>query len=674
MVPDEIRKRVEELRKEIHYHNYRYYVLNQPVISDAEYDRLLRELEELERKYPELYDPNSPTQRVGAEPVEKFGTVPHTIPMLSLSNAFTEEEVVEFDQRIKRMLGTSEDIEYVAEPKLDGLAIEVIYEKGRLVVGSTRGDGFVGEDVTQNIKTIKSIPLILMEDEEPIPERIAVRGEVIMHLDDFRELNRRREEEGEAPFANPRNAAAGSLRQLDPRITASRPLDAFFYAVGEVVGREFKSQRELLNTLPKWGLKTQPYSRLCKNINEAIEFHRKMEEEREKLTYDIDGVVIKVNDFGLQERLGTISRSPRWAVAYKFAPRQMTTKVIDIVANVGRTGAITPVAILEPVPISGVTVSRATLHNEDEIKRKDVRIGDTVVVQRAGDVIPEVVMVVKEKRTGREREFKFPERCPVCGGKVVRLPDEAIHRCINISCPAKLKGGIEHFASKLAMDIDGLGEKLVEQLVDKGLVKSVADLYYLRKDEVSALERMGDKSAENLINAIEASKDRSLDRVIYALGIRHVGEHLARVLAKRFKSIDRLREASYEELLEIPEIGPKVAESIVDFFSERRNIEVVERLRKAGVRMEEERKEEVAVESPLSGKTVVFTGALKHFTRDEAERKVEELGGRASSSVSRKTDFVVVGENPGSKYDKAKKLGVKTISEEEFLELIGEKP
>jgi DNA ligase (NAD+) len=670
MISEDIKKRVEKLRRDINYHNYRYYVLNQPVISDAEYDALFRELEELEKAHPELYDLNSPTQRVGAKPVEKFNTVPHSIPMLSLANALKEEEVFEFDLRLKRMLATTEDIEYVVEPKLDGLAIELIYEKGRLTIGSTRGDGLVGEDVTQNIKTIRSIPLVLIEDELPPPEKIAVRGEVIIHLKDFERLNRKREKSGEVTFANPRNAAAGSLRQLDPKVTASRPLDAFLYALGEVVGGQFNNQWELLNTLPKWGLKTQPYSRLCRDIEEAVEFHQEMEGRRDKLTYDIDGVVIKVNNFKLQERLGTISRSPRWAIAYKFAPRQMTSQVLDIIANVGRTGAITPVAILQPVAISGVTVSRASLHNEDEVKRKDVRIGDTVVVQRAGDVIPEVVKVIKEKRTGREGKFQFPEGCPVCGARVIRLPGEAIHRCINMSCPAKLKGGIEHFASKLAMDIDGLGEKVVELLVNKGLVKDFADLYYLKKEQLSPLERMGDKSADNLVTAIEKSKKKPLDRLVYALGIRHVGEHLARVLARRFESIDRLRKATYEGLIEIPEVGPKIAESIVDFFSEQKNLDVIERLRHAGVKMAEERRVEPVKESPLSGKTVVFTGTLKLFSRDEAERKVEELGGRAASSVSKKTDLVVVGETPGSKYEKARELGVKTISEQEFRELI----
>ncbi|RKY60368.1 MAG: DNA ligase (NAD(+)) LigA [Candidatus Latescibacterota bacterium] len=664
MTKEEARRRIEELRELIRYHNYRYYVLDSPEISDAEYDRLFRELQELEEKFPEFVTPDSPTQRVGAQPAEEFGTVPHTIPMLSLDNAMDEEEVREFDERVKRFLGTDEDIEYVAEPKLDGLGVELVYERGRLVVGSTRGDGFVGEDVTQNLRTIRAVPLVLLGDP---PERLEVRGEVIMHIEDFRELNRRRAEEGEPPFANPRNAAAGSVRQLDPRITASRPLDIFFYGVGQVVGREFSTHWEVLQALRSWGLRTNPLNRLCRNVDEAVDYYRELLKIREELPYEADGVVIKVNRLDLQRRLGEKARSPRWAIAYKFPPRQATTVIKDIVVQVGRTGVLTPVAIMEPVHVGGVEVKRATLHNQDEIDKKDVRIGDTVIVQRAGDVIPEVVAVVKERRTGKERPFRMPERCPVCGAKVVRLPDEAAHRCTNSACPAQVKERIRYFASKNAMDIEGLGVKLVAQLVDRGLVKDVGDLYFLTKEQLASLDRMAEKSAENLLEALERSKEREPARVLCALGIRHVGEHVARVLMDHFGSIDRLAEASADELESVPGIGPEVAGSVVDFFSHEENMRVLEKLKRAGLKFEVEKE----AAGPLSGKKFVFTGTLSSMTRSEAEELIRKLGGEASSSVSRRTDYVVVGENPGSKLERARQLGVKTITEEEFLRMVG---
>ncbi|RLB01889.1 MAG: DNA ligase (NAD(+)) LigA, partial [Deltaproteobacteria bacterium] len=583
MVPKEIRERVQRLRKEIEYHNYRYYVLNDPVISDPEYDALMRELEELERQYPELITPNSPTQRVGAPPLEEFGTVEHTIPMLSLANAFNEEEVLEFDRRVKRFLGTDQDVEYTAEPKMDGVAVEVVYERGELVVGSTRGDGYRGEDITQNIRTIRTIPLFLMEDEEPVPERLAVRGEVYMEIEDFKRLNREREERGEAPFANPRNAAAGSLRQLDPSITARRPLNIFFYGIGEVVGREFESQWEVLQTLPKWGLRVNPLVELCPDIQRAVQYYRRILDLKDELPYEMDGVVLKVNSFELQRRLGEVSRSPRWAVAFKFPAEEATTRVLDIVVQVGRTGVLTPVALLEPVQVGGVEVKRATLHNMDEIERKDVRIGDTVLVHRAGEVIPEIIKVIKEKRTGKERKFQMPDRCPVCGSQVVRFPGEVAYRCIGISCPAQLKGRIRHFASRRAMDIDGLGEKLIDQLVEKGLVKDLADIYYLRKEQLVGLERMAEKSAQNLLDAIEKSKDTTLARFLYALGIRHVGEHLAQVLAEHLGSLERFFMVDRDELLQIPEVGPEVAESVVRFFKDEGNRRVIEKMLRAGV-------------------------------------------------------------------------------------------
>ncbi|MFQ6617606.1 MAG: NAD-dependent DNA ligase LigA, partial [Fidelibacterota bacterium] len=549
MTREEAIKRVEVLRKEINYHNYRYYILDDPEISDSAYDALMRELQEIEAKFPDLVTPGSPTRRVGAEPLEEFGTVRHRIQMLSLDNALNEDEIVEFDERVKRFLGTAEDIRYVAEPKLDGVAVELVYENGYFTQGSTRGDGTTGEDITQNLRTLKTIPLMLIERDLPLPTLLEVRGEVYMEEDAFRELNRKREEEGQPLFANPRNAAAGSLRQLDPRITASRPLLIYCYGAGMVDGYTFNSHWEILQTFPRWGLRVSPDVRRCENIYEAIEYYRELEKKRELLAYEIDGVVLKVDSLELQRRLGIRTRSPRWAIAGKFKAKQETTVVLDIQAQVGRTGALTPVAVLRPVNVGGVTVSRATLHNQDEIDKKDVRIGDTVFVQRAGDVIPEVVKVITSRRTGKERPYKLPDRCPACGAEVVRLEGEAVHRCQNLSCPAQLKQGIKHFASKRAMDIDGLGDKLVDHLVEKGLIRDVADLYFLRKEQLASLERMAEKSAQNLLDAIEASKNRPLSRVLNALGIRNVGEHLSTVLAERFGSLENLKRAEREELL-----------------------------------------------------------------------------------------------------------------------------
>ncbi len=671
MTREEAKKRLEELRELINYHNYRYYVLDSPEIPDAEYDRLFRELLELERQFPDLVTPDSPSQRVGAPPLEEFETVAHTIPMLSLDNAFSAEEMRDFDDRCRRLLGLSGLLEYVAEPKLDGLAVELVYENGVLAVGSTRGDGFTGENVTQNLRTIKSIPLRLITRELPAPERLEVRGEVIMNLEDFRKLNEQRERNGEPPFANPRNAAAGSVRQLDPSVTASRPLDIYCYGYGQIIGPTFGTHLEVLEAFRKWGLKVNPHVQLCRGIEEVEEYYHRMAELREELPYEIDGVVVKVNRLDYQRRLGEKTRSPRWAIAWKFAARQEMTQVEDIVAQVGRTGVLTPVAILKPVRVSGVVVSRATLHNQDEIDRLDVRIGDWVVVQRAGDVIPEIVSVVKSKRTGKERPYHLPDRCPVCGAKVERLEGEVAHRCTNASCPAQLKERIKHFASKRAMDIDGLGEKLIDQLVDKGLVKDVADLYYLRKEDLLKLERMADKSAQNILDAIEASKDRSPDRVLYALGIRYVGEHMARVLMNHFGSFEALRRATYDDLIAIPEVGPAVAQAVVSFFQQPANLELLDRLAKAGVKLERKPEEAEAGPRPFEGKTFVFTGALQSMTRDEAQELVERLGGRAASSVSRKTDYVVVGENPGSKAQRARELGIPMISEEEFRRMAG---
>jgi DNA ligase (NAD+) len=655
------------LRDEINYHNYRYYVLDDPEISDAEYDRLMRELQSLEQQYPELITPDSPTQRIGATPLEAFETVAHTLPMLSLDNGFDEGEIREFDARIRKLLPQREKIEYVAEPKFDGLAVELLYEAGRFTVGSTRGDGMLGENTTQNLKTIRTVPLRLIDREIPVPERLEVRGEVVIPIQAFEALNKQREQSGEPLFANPRNAAAGSLRQLDPKISASRPLEIFFHSAGQIIGYTFDSHWHFLNSISKWGLRVNPQRHLCKSLEEIFQFYVELSEQREKLPYEIDGVVIKVNRFPQREIIGIKSRSPRWAIAYKFPARQEVTQILDIKAQVGRTGALTPVAIMKPVQIGGVEVSRATLHNQDEIDKKDVRIGDWVVVQRAGDVIPEVVKVIESRRTGNERKYQLPDTCPVCGAHVIRLPGEAAHRCQNLSCPAQLKQQIRHFASRGAMDIEGLGDKLVNQLVDTGLVKDVADLYFLTKQHWADLERMGDKSAQNIIDALEKSKNISLARFIFSLGIRFVGEHAASLLADHFKTLSNLKKTTYEELLSIYEIGPQSAQSIVQFFDEPKNLNTIDRLMKAGITIQQQEK---ATSDQLSGKAFVFTGTLESMTRDEAEGLVASMGGRATSSVSKKTDYVVVGKDPGSKATKARDLGVTILNEEEFKSLL----
>ena len=659
---------IEKLREEIGYHNYRYYVLDSPRISDAQYDRMLKKLKELEEKFPELVTPDSPTQRVGARPLEAFREVKHSIPMLSLSNAFNEEEIRDFDTRVRKFLETEKRPEYMAEPKLDGVAVEVVYENGTLSVGSTRGDGVTGEDVTQNLKTVRSIPLKLLQaKKQTVPALLEVRGEVMMRTEEFKKLNKEREKNGEPLFANPRNAAAGSLRQLDSSITASRPLEVFFYAVGRVEGARFETQDELLRILPKLGLRVNPHVRVCKTIEETIGYYRQMMQARDSLAYEIDGVVLKVNNFAQQEMLGAISRSPRWALAVKFPARQETTKILDIIVQVGRTGALTPVAVMEPVNVGGVTVSRATLHNQDEIDRKDIRIGDTVVLQRAGDVIPEVVSVVRSKRTGKEKKFKIPHKCPVCGSDAVRLPGEAVARCTGMACAAKLRELVGHFASRRAMDIQGLGDKIIQQLTEKGLVKSVADIYSLRMNDFMKLDRMGEKLASNVLASIEKSKDTKLARLIYALGIRHVGEHISHVLAEHFGSMDKLRTASLEKLQETNEVGPQVAQSIRSFFDQKINIEVIDRLFAGGVSVGGERPRP---ETKLRGKSFVFTGTLERYEREEASRIVESLGGKTSSSVSRTTDYVVVGKEPGTKLQKAEELRIRIISEKEFEELI----
>jgi DNA ligase (NAD+) len=667
-IKNKTEKYIASLREKINYNNYRYYVLDDPELSDAAFDRLFRELEDLEREHPEFLTADSPTQRVGAAPLKTFETVRHALPMLSLANCFTREEVDEFDQRIKRFLKMSDDIEYVVEAKLDGVAVELVYEMGKLVAGSTRGDGSVGEDVTLNIKTIRSIPLQLFPPEDGvIPKRLSVRGEVFLGKKEFKLLNQQRERQGESPFANPRNAAAGSLRQLDPKITATRPLDIFCHGIGDVSGISFTSHWDVLNSFSRQGLKVNPLRYRCKSIKEVIFRYEEIQQMRNALNYEIDGAVVKVNQCELQERLGNISRSPRWAIAYKFEAHQEITTIKDIIVQVGRTGALTPVAVMEPVKVGGVEVSRATLHNQDEIDKKDVLIGDTVVVQRAGDVIPEVVKVVTSKRTGNEKKFVIPETCPVCGSDVIKSEEEAVSRCLGLSCPAKLKESLKHFASKGAMDIDGLGDKIVNQLVERGLVKDVSDLYFIGIEDLVQMERMADKSARNLLEAIDKSKGAGLERLIYALGIRYVGEHSSKVLVSNLGTLEGIIEADETTLLEIKEIGPGIARSIVRFFKQEGNRFTIARLKSAGVSFEPQ---DLKAGRFLEGKTFVFTGSLQNFTREEAKRLVEGQGGAVSTSVSRRTDFLIAGETPGTKLKKAEEFKISVLSEEEFRKLI----
>ncbi len=664
-----VEKEIEKLRQEIRYHEYRYYVLDDPEISDYEFDQLMRKLQDLEREHPELVTPDSPTQRVGGKPAEQFPKVRHQVPMMSLDNTYSVEELRDFDRRVHELSGRSR-VEYVAELKLDGLSMSLIYEKGVLAHGVTRGNGVEGEDVTANVKTIGSVPLRIDERKLRVighPEQFEVRGEVIMPLKMFERLNAQREAAGEPRFANPRNSAAGTIRQLDPRIVAQRKLDMFHYYL--LVGGKvpLKEHWKALDTLADMGFKVNPHRRLCASFDELLEFVQEWETKRNELEYETDGVVVKVNDTRLWEELGNTAKSPRWAIAYKYPARQATTVVRDIRAQVGRTGTLTPVADLDPVNVGGVTVSHATLHNMDEIARLGLRIGDTVLIQRAGEVIPQVVKVVKHAPDGRE--FHMPSRCPVCGGDVFRAAGEVAYRCVNAACPARLKESLLHFAARHAMGIDGLGEALVDQLVDRGLVKDAADLYALTQDQLAALERMGKKSAANLISEIERSKKVDLARVIFAVGIPFVGERTAQLLAEHFGSFERLAKASEVELEQVHEIGPKTAQGIVEFFAEERNRKLIEKLRAAGVRMEQEKAVKKGPQ-PLAGKQFVLTGTLPHYSRDEASRMIEEAGGRVVGSVSKRTDYVVVGAEPGSKLEKARSLGVKTIDEDELLKLL----
>jgi DNA ligase (NAD+) len=667
-ISPEISERAAQLRDLINRYNFLYYSADDPEVTDAEYDRLFAELKKLEADYPELITADSPTQRVGSAPLDKFTQVTHAMPMLSLDNVFDEAELTAFNQRVLDRLNTDAVITYAAEPKLDGLAISIRYENGLLVQAATRGDGAVGEDVTENVRTIRNIPLKLHGNN--VPQVVEIRGEIYMPKAGFEKLNQQRLANNEKLFVNPRNAAAGSLRQLNSSVTASRPLALFCYGLGELQGMERPSSHtEAMQIISEWGGAVSPDTKQLKGVDECLEFLHQLGERRASLSYDIDGVVFKVDDSRLQERLGFVSRAPRWAIAYKFPAQEESTQVIDIEVQVGRTGALTPVARLQPVFVGGVTVSNATLHNEDEVRRKDVRIGDTVIIRRAGDVIPEVVQVVKDKRPANATEFVMPTHCPVCGAEVERVEGEAVARCSGgLFCGAQRKEAIKHFASRKALDIDGLGDKLVEQLVDAELIKDPADLFYLNKEQFSSLERMGDKSAENLVNALEQAKNTRFARFLYALGIREVGEATARSLALHFVELDKLTTAKEDELIEIEDVGPVVAHHIYTFFQQTHNLDVIQRLLDAGVNWPEEKP--VYADSALAGKTIVLTGTLENLSRSEAKEKLLALGAKVAGSVSAKTDYVVAGRDAGSKLNKAQSLGIDVVDEATLIQWI----
>jgi len=673
MVETNFQDRAEELRRQIEYHNYRYYVLDNPVISDAEYDQLFRELQDLEKNYPELIVPYSPTQRVGGPPAEEFVHRAHTVPMYSLENAFDLEEWHNYLQRIRKLL-PGEEINFWVDPKLDGLAVEIIYENGKYQAAATRGDGYTGEEVTANMRTVRNLPLQLQKNHDL--EYLEVRGETIINLKDFERLNRQQLEENKKPFANPRNLAAGSIRQLDPKVTAQRPLRFIAYGVGQVRWKSrntvWKTQAEIANGLKDLGLTTAPRAKLCTQASEVEQYYQNLGRIRDNMPFEIDGMVVKVNDLDQQRRLGTTARAPRWSIALKFKAVQAETKLKDIQVQVGRTGALTPVAKLSPVSIGGVTVSKATLHNEDEIRAKDLKIGDTVIVQRAGEVIPEVVRPVIEKRTGQEKDFFFPKYCPVCHSKVSRLQGEVAYRCLNVSCPAKLIQELIHFVSKAGLDIEGLGNKWIEIFVNKGLVKTPADLFRLKKEDLLQLERMGSKSADNMLKALEEAKQKAdLPKLLAALGIRFVGDQTAKVLAEHFRDLDELARADKESLQEIKDIGPEIAESIRKFFTNEQNQKLLQDFKQIGLwpvsRQEPDKNKQVPTN--LKDKKFIFSGRLQQLTRSQAQEKVEQFGGKVVGSMSKNVDYLVVGENPGSKLDKARDLGVRVINEQEFLDL-----
>ena len=656
-------KRIEELINLINYHNEKYYNQDSPEIEDFEYDNLMKELIKLEEENPELKRNDSPSNRVGGKPLDKFEQVVHKIPMLSLSNAYSWEDLKDFDSRVREAAGS--DVEYVVEFKIDGLSVGLNYNNGIFESGATRGNGIVGENITKNLMTIKNIPLNIDEKGE-----LTVRGEVYISKKDFEEINKIQEEQDQPLYANPRNLAAGSLRQLDSKLTAKRPLDIFIFNLEDINSKQFKTHSESLEYLKQLGFHVSPEFKVFKTMDEIIEYIKYWTEHREDLGFGIDGMVIKVNNLAQREQMGYTAKSPRWAIAYKFPAERKETKLLDIVVEVGRTGTITPTAVLEPIRLAGTTVSRATLHNEDYINEKDIKINDTVLVQKAGDIIPQVVEVIKEKRTGEEIEFKMPEECPVCGEPTVRLEGEAAVKCINISCPAQIRRGIIHFASREAMDIDGLGESIITLLLKQDLIKDISDLYYLKKEQISVLERMGDKSATNLINAINKSKENDLWRFINGLGIKLIGTKAAKVLASEFKDLDKLMNATEQELINLEEFGQTMADSVVEFFKEEKNISVIEKLKEAGVNTKLIESDDAGIPKIFEKMKIVLTGTLPTLKRNDAKEMIEKRGGKATSSVSKSTSFVLAGEEAGSKLTKANDLGIKVIDEEKFLQLI----
>lgn len=669
---NKIKSEARRLQKELTDHSYRYHVLDDPVISDPEYDRMLQRLLEIETDYPELSVPDSPTKRVGAPPLDTFEQARHTIPMLSLDNAFADQDILDFHTRISKRVD-SQPIRYTVEPKLDGVAVELRYENGILVQATTRGDGIIGEVITDNVRTIRSVPLKLAADEPPAV--LEVRGEVIIKKNDFETLNRKRLEQDESLFANPRNAAAGSLRQLDSGITATRPLDMFVYGLGEVsglaAGQAMNSQAQMLNQLKQFGFPVNPHIKENLNLDAVLEAYRHLDIIRHDLAYEIDGMVVKVDDFALQQQLGEKIKSPRWAIAYKFAAVQETTVINDIIVQVGRTGTLTPVALLEPVKIGGVTVSRATLHNEDEIRRKDIKIGDTVLVMRAGDVIPKVVKVVESERTGNEKTFAMPDACPVCDSTIYRYKQgrSYINKCVNLSCAAQLKEKIAHFVSKKALNIDGMGRKIVDQLVEEGMLNSFADLFGLKKDKLAALDRMGEKSADNLVTAIEQAKQLSLDKFIYALGIDHIGENAAKLLCKRFTDLTEIKLANEEAIKSIHGMGEESAKTVSGFFANPDNVRMIDDMINHGLVLTNPlATAETVQDHPFSGKRIVLTGTLQTMARSEAKKTLETLGAKVTGSVSAKTDFLITGEKAGSKLTKAQSLGVDVLTEDQFVQ------